>query len=188
MRLPRALSLATVACGALLACACSTSNTEADGGSPPVDAASGPQPVGAPCDPALATPCLPSDGCLVIACDPVLLVCTESIADAGPTCNGGAAPCTTSSDCDVGLTCGFPIGAGCSATGACLNPPLLCEDDAAACVTSGTVCGCSGAPVALVIQGFAAGPTPSPPGSCSTDAGDAGAPPVDAGGDGAVDP
>jgi hypothetical protein len=170
MRAPSALAL-------LLIAACSTSSAPTDGGASALaDAASGPQPVGAPCDPSLPKPCLAAgDDCLTVACDPVTLVCTEAIADGGPACNGGMAACTTSSDCEVGLTCGFPVGGGCAAIGVCLDPPILCEDDAAACLPAGgagSLCGCAGAPVAIVVPGFAAGPTTgaSSAGSCASDA------------------
>jgi hypothetical protein len=168
-----ALSLALPACF-------STASTGADGGVvAPSDAASGPQSVGSPCDPAIATPCLVTgDDCLGVYCDPNALVCTEYVTDAGPPCNGGSAACKTTSDCDVGLTCGFPAGGGCSASGICIDVPIACEDDAAACPTGGTACGCSGQSVSFVIPGYATGPTPVPSGASSqgtcssTDAGD----------------
>src|SRR6202044_977672 len=92
--------LVGVAAWALLACTSSSPAAEDAG----VDAASGPQPIGAPCDPAIAVPCVPTvDPCLGVHCDPVELVCAEYITDAAPPCNSGAAPCQTTADCDLGL-------------------------------------------------------------------------------------
>ncbi len=152
----------------LLLAACSTSSVAPDAVGA-VDAASGPQPIGSPCDPALAVPCLPTgDGCLGVRCvgGAASFTCAEYELDAGPTCNGGAARCATSADCDLGLTCAFPIGGGCSdgdgGTGECLDPPLPCEDDAAACGAGpGTVCACDGLLAPVLIPGYAAAPTPA---------------------------
>ncbi len=161
---------------AIALAACSNSTTQPDGGvSFPEDAASGPQPVGAPCDPAIASPCLPTgDDCLGVYCDPNAHVCTQYVTDAGPPCNASATPCMTSSACDLGLTCGFPIGAGCGAQGVCIDVALSCEDDAAACSGGGTACGCGGGPVSVVIAGYASGPSPSGAsvgGPCPADSG-----------------
>ena len=147
-----------VAAACLLVAGCSSSATPAPDAS--VNPSSGPQPVGQPCDPAIAVPCLPpEDPCLGVACDPNALVCRQYATDAGPACNGGAAACTKNTDCDVGLTCGFPIGAGCAVQGMCINPPLPCQADAAACATGGVACGCDGSDVPIVIPGFASAPT-----------------------------
>jgi hypothetical protein len=158
----------------ILGAGCSTPSVADDAGGP-TDAASGPQPIGATCDPAIAVPCLPTgDPCLGVRCDPTTLLCASYVPDAAASCSGGQSPCTTDADCDVGLACGFPIGAGCSGVqGFCINPPLLCENDASACGGAGTVCGCGGFPVAILVPGYAAAPTPagSPGGACSGDAG-----------------
>ena len=80
----------------------------------------------------------------------------------------------TSSACNLGLTCGFPIGAGCGAQGVCIDVALSCEDDAAACSGGGTACGCGGGPVSVVIAGYASGPSPSGAsvgGPCPADSG-----------------
>jgi hypothetical protein len=168
---------------------CSNSSAAGDGGVPPVDAASGPQPLGDPCDPAIASPCLATgDDCLGVYCDPNALVCVEYVTDAGPPCGAGAAPCATSTDCDLGLTCGFPIGGGCNAQGACVNVPVECEDDAAACQGGGTACACSGLAVPVHVAGYASAPTPSGPsgpGACGPDAGPEGAGPSSDAGAGA---
>jgi hypothetical protein len=147
---------------------------------PAPDAASGPQPIGAPCDPSIAVPCLGAgDPCLTVACDPLTLVCTQHGGDASAVCNGGAQSCAKNADCDLGLVCAFPLAAGCAGgvTGICLNPPLPCQADAAACATGGTACSCDGATVPIVVPGFATAPTVSA-GPCGpigpTDAGDAG--------------
>jgi hypothetical protein len=173
-----------------LASACSTTNAQDDGGTPPVDAASGPQPLGQPCDPSIATPCLPTeDDCLTVTCDPTTHLCAQATAaDAGPTCAGGAAPCTKDSDCDEGLTCGFPLGGGCGpegATGVCLDLPVLCEsiDDGGACSPGGTACGCGGLPVPIVFTGYAVAPTSSASAACA----DSGGLPEAGAADGATD-
>ncbi len=78
------------------------------------------------------------------------------------------------SDCDVGLTCGFLIGAGCSAQGVCLDTPVQCQDDAAACGTGGTICACNGQAAAIVLAGYASAPTASgapTQGPCAADSG-----------------
>jgi hypothetical protein len=153
------LALAFLAAALLPGCASSSASLDDAG----VDAASGPQPLGQPCDPAIATPCVPTaDPCLGVTCDPVSLKCAQFVTDAGPPCRSGSAPCTTSADCDLGLTCGFSVTAGCGAQGTCLDPVLLCEDDASACATSfPPLCGCNGAPAAIVVAGFAASPVSS---------------------------
>jgi hypothetical protein len=159
-----------------LALACSTASLAPDAG---MDASSGPQPIGAPCDPSIPAPCLPTgDRCLAVVCDPATRTCAERATDAGPPCNGGAAPCTTSADCDVGLSCAFSVAAGCTAAGQCLDPSLLCQNDAAACRASGFSCGCDGKPAANVAPGYAAAPSSGPPpcaapGDASSAAGDA---------------
>jgi hypothetical protein len=145
-------------------CASSPAPTATSG---PVDAASGPQPIGGPCDPSLGTPCLPTgDPCLGVQClqgatGSAAFFCAEhEVDEAGATCSGGTTPCATIADCAAGLTCGFPVGGGCSAEGRCINLPLVCEEDAAACGGVGAVCGCNGLPVPIVIVGYAAAPTP----------------------------
>ena len=51
---------------------------------------SGPQPIGAPCDPAIAAPCVPTvDPCLGVHCDPLLLTCVDYVTDAAPPCSSG---------------------------------------------------------------------------------------------------
>jgi hypothetical protein len=152
---------------ALVALACSSSSAPAVA-SGPVDAAAGPQPIGAPCDPSLAAPCLPTgDPCLGVQCLPAApgstaFACSEhEVPDAGATCSGGTTPCATLTDCAAGLTCGFPIGGGCAAEGRCINLPLVCEEDAAACGGVGAVCGCNGLAVPIVIVGYAGAPTPA---------------------------
>jgi hypothetical protein len=138
--------------------ACSTSPSLASGGA---DAAS-PQAVGAPCDLASPQPCLPSgDRCTGVVCDPVLRVCTQFDTDAGGECSADVAPCSSTADCDLGLTCGFPVAGGCSAKGTCINPPLPCENDAASCATEPPVCGCNGLADPFVIPGFAVAPVAS---------------------------
>jgi hypothetical protein len=158
---------------------CFSSSSVSDAGpSIPLDAAGGSQPVGSPCDPRASSPCVSSDPCLGVYCDPTTQTCTEYVAEAGGTCSSGTAPCTVTSDCQLGLTCGFPIGSGCGASGVCINLALDCQDDAASCSAGGgTACGCSGAPVAVVIPGYAAGPTPaaaSTGATCAPDGGSAG--------------
>ncbi len=138
--------------------ACSTSPGPASDG---VDA-SGPQGIGATCDPSRADPCLPTgDVCTGVTCDPALRVCLEFATDAGPPCNAGSAPCGSTADCDLGLTCGFPVTGGCSARGTCIDPPLPCENDAASCATAPPVCGCNGLPDPLVVGGYATAPVAS---------------------------
>jgi hypothetical protein len=157
-----------VGCVLLAGCSSSSPAQDADAG---VDAASGPQPLGMPCDPAIAVPCLPTgDDCLGVECDPVAHTCNEYVTDAGATCSSGTAPCATTAGCELGLTCGFIVGAGCGAQGICINPPLPCQDDAGACGGAGTVCGCDGQPVSVLIPGYAAGPTPIG-GACGPDGG-----------------
>jgi hypothetical protein len=147
------------------ACGTSTAPPDAGGVTP-----SGPQPIGAPCDPSIPMPCVPTgDPCLGVLCG-ATRVCTQFVTDAGPPCSSGASPCTTSADCDQGLSCGFPVGAGCAAQGQCIDAPLLCENDAAACVTPGPACGCDGLPDPYVAPGYATSPASSP-GACAADAG-----------------
>ena len=158
----RVAGVVALAVGGALVAACSPAEGSRGAGG---DAASGPQPVGEPCDPGVAAPCLPAgDPCILVQCDPVARVCAERAADAGPLCNGGGARCATSADCDLGLVCGFPLAGGCGAPGTCIDPPLPCQADAAACGGGGTACGCSAAPVPIVIPGFAAAPVSSPGG------------------------
>jgi hypothetical protein len=138
--------------------ACSTAPTPASNG---LDAAA-PQAVGATCNPSSAAPCLPSgDRCVGVSCDPVLHVCTQFDTDAGPPCGADIAPCTTSADCDLGLTCGFLASGGCSAKGQCINPPIACETDAASCGSEAPACGCNGLPDPFVIPGYATAPVAS---------------------------
>lgn len=179
-------SLAAAAWCALLA-GCSSANVAGIDAS--VDASSGPQPVGAVCDPAIPVPCVPTgDPCLGVQCDRVSRTCLPYVSDAGPVCGGGTAPCAKTADCDVGLACGFAIGGGCGAPGVCINAPVACQSDAAACAAVGTACGCDGLSVPLIIPGYAASPSSSL-GAC-LDAGglveagsDAGSGPGDGGGE-----
>jgi hypothetical protein len=153
---------------AILAGCSSASIAEVDAS---VDAASGPQPVGAACDPAISVPCIPTgDPCLGVTCDPVALICVAYVSDAGAVCGGGTAPCATTADCDVGLACGFPVGGGCGAKGVCINAPVDCQSDAAACGAMGSACGCDGLTVPVLIPGYAAAPASSL-GECGPDAG-----------------
>lgn len=189
MRLGLGLCLLAPPVGALLVGCASTASSA--GTKPAADAASGPQPVGAPCDPSLASPCLGAgDPCLTIACDPLTLVCTEEGGDASAVCNGGARACAKNADCDLGLVCAFPLAGGCGAAGICLNPPLPCQADAAACATGGTACSCDGATVPIIVPGFATAPAvnagPCPPGT-PTDAGGAGDTGGEEGGEGGGD-
>jgi len=124
--------------------------------------AQAPQAVGATCNPASPEPCLPSgDVCTGVTCDPTLLVCTQFDTDAGGPCTADVAPCTTTADCDLGLTCGFPVDGGCGAQGACINPPIPCEEDASSCGTTPPVCGCDGLPDPVLTLGYAASPVAS---------------------------
>lgn len=135
--------------------ACSSSSPAPSNG---LDAAA-PQAVGAACEPSSPEPCLPTgDVCTGVFCDPALHVCTQFDTDAGPPCNASAAACATSADCDLGLTCGFPVAGGCTAGGRCIDPPLPCENDAASCGTGAPVCGCDGLPDPLVVPGYAVSP------------------------------
>lgn len=80
-----ALSLASLPVVLAAACASSTGGSERD------TSLGGDQPPGAPCDPALASPCLRGkDVCRIYACDPELRVCTVRPSDAG-ICGGGGA-------------------------------------------------------------------------------------------------
>jgi hypothetical protein len=81
--------------------------------------------------------------------------------DAGPPCGADVALCATTADCDLGLTCGFPIGGGCTTQGQCINPPLPCQNDASNCGTEPPVCGCDGLPDNVVSPGYAASPVAS---------------------------
>jgi hypothetical protein len=160
------------------ASACYSSSTVSDdaGTSFPIDAASG-APVGQPCNPNAAVPCVATvDPCIGVTCDPTTRLCTQYITDAGGACSSGSTPCSTSADCDTGLTCGFALAAGCTATGLCINLAVQCADDAAACATGGTACGCGGQPVAVLIAGYASGPTSTVGANEATCPADAGAP------------
>jgi hypothetical protein len=124
--------------------------------------AQAPQAVGAACDPASPEPCLPTgDVCTGVTCDPTLRVCTQFDTDAGGACNADVAPCETTADCDLGLTCGFPVDGGCLAQGRCINPPIPCEDDASSCGSTPPVCGCDGLPDPVFTSGYAASPVAS---------------------------
>jgi hypothetical protein len=88
-------------------------------------------------------------------------VCTQFDTDAGGTCSADVAPCNSTSDCELGLTCGFPVAGGCGIQGTCINPPLPCENDAASCGSESAVCGCNGLPDPFVVPGYAASPVAS---------------------------
>lgn len=118
-----ALALSGLVAALTVFAACSNTSTGAG-----ASADAGPdQPLGQPCNPLLASPCLPSSNpCAAVSCDPVSKTCVENVS-AAPSCQGDEdagelvnAPCTTSFDCDAGFTCGFPLIEGCSATGTCV--------------------------------------------------------------------
>jgi hypothetical protein len=81
-------------------------------------------PLGAPCDPAAATPCAPiENACSIAVCDPGSRRCKEELSSTGPctSFDGGAeaavgqtprsvdggvsAPCANTSDCAAPLIC-----------------------------------------------------------------------------------
>jgi hypothetical protein len=147
----------------------SSSTTSSDAGlAISLDAAGGSQPVGSPCDPSEPSPCVTSgDDCIGVYCDPSARMCEEYVTDAGSRCTSGITVCSSANDCAVGLACGFPIGGGCDASGSCVNLAVECQDDASACTTGGTACGCAGE-VTILVPGYASGPTSSATPSTST--------------------
>jgi hypothetical protein len=178
-----ALALAGLVAALTVFAACSN-------GSPTAAAASadaGPdQPLGQPCNPLLASPCLASTNpCAAISCDPASKTCVENVS-AAPSCQGEEdasalvnASCTTSFDCDAGFTCGFPLVEGCSATGTCV---AASEGGAQA-----LACSCDGVDVPYVGAGMASEPVASP--TPCLDAGEDGSEDsgADPGGDAATD-
>jgi hypothetical protein len=140
------LALAIASFPALIAAACaSTGSTGAD---LPLG---GDQPLGAACDPALASPCLRGkDACRIYACDPEHRVCAVRASDAG-LCSAGGATCA--GGCEAGTTCladacrspctsgaDCADGGACNAGSVCLPPPGCDAVDGAGGVDCGAVC------------------------------------------------
>jgi hypothetical protein len=162
-------ALAWAAAGALAAiAACSTTSSGGAG----ADAGPGPnQGLDQPCDPSLASPCLPSaNPCAAISCDSVTKTCVQNVG-AAPSCqsggpedaasDGGAvvgSPCTSASDCDGGEVCGFTLLEGCSATGTCVvaSAPELPDGGPE------LACSCDGVNVPYVGAATTAAPVASP--------------------------
>jgi len=99
-----------------------------------------------------------------------LVACsTHGPASGSATQDSGApqgSPCELTTDCVVGLLCGFPIDAGCAAQGVCVPEFLSCMNDGP------TVCGCDGDPVGLACiygPGYAAIPVPGTTPGCMPD-------------------
>jgi hypothetical protein len=167
-----AAAFTLVAIPALPACSNSDSAASSDGGS---DATIGPsQAVGAPCNEAIASPCVAStDGCSAVAC--LGGVCTVTPLGENADCADVALPMTNTL-CDSGAACasgvcGFLVGEGCSVQGVCVTPV-----DASAALPP--ACGCDGLPDPYVAVGFTASPAASPVAcddSGATDAGEDGA-------------
>ena len=148
------------------------------------DGAIGPdQPVNAPCDPSLASPCLAGSPCYVVTCDPVAMVCLQSPVQGAcssevdgslfsfdgsvdvATVNAG---CFTNADCSDDTVCGFSIIDACTATGRCVfpEPPTFADGG----VYMG--CGCDEEPVSYVTSTDTSAPVASgSPCVVSSDAG-----------------
>ena len=82
---------------------------------------------------------------------------TTSPVEDGPGDIGApdGSACVLSSDCAAELLCGYPIDAGCSATGVCVPEDILCSSDGP------VVCGCDSTPIGLACiygPGYAAAP------------------------------
>ncbi|HEY3822713.1 MAG TPA: hypothetical protein VGL81_36360 [Polyangiaceae bacterium] len=107
-----------------------------------------------------------------VALSPLLLLaaCTTSTPPPeGPPADAGApegSSCELTTDCVVGLLCGYPIEAGCAAQGVCVPESLTCPVDGP------TVCACDGTPVGLACiygPGYAAVPVPNATPGCMPD-------------------
>jgi hypothetical protein len=184
-----ALLYAALAGAALAASApaCSSSSTPSSSN----DAGSvGPnQGAGKPCDPALASPCLPAPPCYAIKCDEYAMICDETFVGCGGDDGGfqfetGASDaaksnnCTSNHDCEyflpdgampVVVVCAYPALGGCAAKGVCVIPePPYLPDGAVP-----TACGCGGQEVPYVTGMDTAEPVSSngPCGSTEVDAG-----------------
>jgi hypothetical protein len=100
---------------------------------------------------------------LASACTTPPPVDDTPLADAGSP-EGG--PCNLTTDCVVGLLCGYPIAAGCAAQGVCVPEQLTCPIDGP------TVCACDGTGVGLACiygPGYAAVPVPGTTPGCMPD-------------------
>jgi hypothetical protein len=137
------------------------------------DASYGPnQPLGAPCDSTLTSPCAAAaTSCSVNSCTDG--VCSQFLVDASAACAPGDAAfpvppinslCTKSSDCDAGEQCGYLAGGGCGVTGVCVAP---------ATISVPAACGCTGLPDPYIAPGFTSAPAASP-GACDDSGADAG--------------
>ncbi len=69
----------------------------------------------------------------------------------GPLDGGGWGVCASDADCGPSGVCGFPIAAGCSATGTCFPSP------GATCQAYEAGCACDGSEVNLICNGFPQG-------------------------------
>ena len=170
------------------ACSSNGASSSGDTGDGGGDAAIPPnQLAGQPCDPTLATPCLPAPNCFTVTCaegPDGTNTCNEA-AIVGPCsgeedggiffeAGGGAdAPpasstCVSDSDCPmvpardgsppITIVCGYSAFDVCSSTGVCVTPePPLTHDGAVE-----TACGCDGQPVPYVTDVLTSAPVSSP--------------------------
>lgn len=53
--------------------------------------------------------------------------------------------CSSTSECETGLSCLYPLGSGCGASGQCLVP----SSDCSGTIAGLSLCGCGGAPLNL---------------------------------------
>lgn len=190
-----AFALATLASLSSVVPACSSNGSSAADVDAGGDGAIAPnQPLGAPCNPSLPSPCFPGSPCYEVSCDPTLGVCVEAVIP-GPCASGledgsvfafdsGAdvqlvgSGCLSSGECPDEFVCGFLVADACSATGQCVIPEPPTS-------TGGAVymgCGCDGEPVSYVTATQTSAPVASGT-PCSAE-GEAG---VDASDDGSAD-
>jgi len=76
----------------------------------------------------------------------LLGACRTTTSPVDDTADLGApdgSACVLTSDCAAGLLCGYPIDAGCSATGVCVPEDISCSSDGP------VVCACDGTPIGL---------------------------------------